>query len=226
MIELIDVNKIYGQKNLFHNINLTINEGEFVVINGMSGSGKSTLLNIIGHLDQADKGSVKINGNFYNKKKEIQELRKHFFGYIFQNYALLDNESVENNLNLIFKSKIENKMEQIKQVLNMVGLDNTMLKLKVNQLSGGEQQRVAIARVLLKPFKVILADEPTGNLDDKNKVIIFQLLKSIQQNGKTVICVSHDPDIITYATRIITLENNNINITCKENFNELIKVSD
>ncbi|PFO91706.1 ABC transporter ATP-binding protein [Bacillus cereus] len=212
MIELNDIKKAYGSKIILNNIDLKIDNGEFVVINGLSGSGKSTLINIIGHLDTADEGFVKINGRVYSSKKELRELRKNYFGYIFQNYALIDNETVETNLMLAVEDK-GNKKEKIKQVLSKVGLKNSILTLKINQLSGGEQQRVAIARVLLKPFQTILADEPTGNLDNKNKEEIFKLLKSIQGSGKTVICVSHDMDIQKYADKIISLENENLIIT-------------
>ncbi|MEC3471202.1 ABC transporter ATP-binding protein [Bacillus tropicus] len=209
MIELNDIKKTYGSKIILNNIDLKIDNGEFVVINGLSGSGKSTLINIIGHLDTVDKGFVKIDGKVYSSKKEQRELRKNYFGYIFQNYALVDNETVETNLLLAVEDKV-NKSEKIRKVLSEVGLEDSILKLKINQLSGGEQQRVAIARVLLKPFKTILADEPTGNLDDKNKEGIFRLLKSIQGLGKTVICVSHDMDIHKYADKIISLENENL----------------
>ncbi|TBX38948.1 ABC transporter ATP-binding protein [Bacillus thuringiensis] len=212
MIALNDIKKAYGSKIILNNIDLKIDNGEFVVISGLSGSGKSTLINIIGHLDTADEGFVKINGRVYSSKKELRELRKNYFGYIFQNYALIDNETVETNLMLAVEDK-GNKKEKIKQVLSKVGLENSILTLKINQLSGGEQQRVAIARVLLKPFQTILADEPTGNLDNKNKEEIFKLLKSIQGSGKTVICVSHDMDIQKYADKIISLENENLIIT-------------
>ncbi|MFI8709926.1 ABC transporter ATP-binding protein [Bacillus sp. NPDC077411] len=217
MIDLIDIEKNFYQKTILKNINLKIDEGEFVVINGLSGSGKTTLINIIGHLEKVSNGLIEIDGKRFKSKKEVQELRKNYFGYVFQNYALVDNESVENNLMLVFENKKNNKNidEQLNQALNRVGLDRTILNLKINQLSGGEQQRIAIARVLLKPFKVILADEPTGNLDDKNKESIFKLLKSIQQSGKTVICASHDSDIHKYADTIIRLENTNLTITKK-----------
>ncbi|MGM7634445.1 ATP-binding cassette domain-containing protein [Bacillus sp. Hm123] len=209
MIELNDVSKSFDGQPVLSNFSLNINKNEFVSIVGSSGSGKTTVLNLMGLLDKPDHGNVRVAGYVNPNKKEIMYLRRHIFGYIFQNYLLMDNETVLNNLLI---SKVYNEEfsdEMLISTLEKVGLDSTFLKKKVYQLSGGEQQRIAIARVMLKPCKIVLADEPTGNLDHLNKEIIVSLFRQLQSSGKTIVCVTHDKEIADKSDRVI-------NITGKE----------
>ena len=151
------------------NANFEINKGELVVIVGPSGAGKTTILNMISMIDKPDSGSISINGENSFSKKDIQNLRRYVFGYIFQNYALIENDTVKENLLLSKKYRKNFKEKELEESLEKVGISKEYLGHKVCELSGGEQQRIAIARTMLKPWEIILADEPTGNLDTSNK---------------------------------------------------------
>lgn len=194
MVILENVTKKFGDKKIFDNFNLTIKNGEFIAITGASGSGKTTLLNMIGMIEKPSQGDIYID-NFKNPiidSKNGIEILKNKIGYLFQNFALVDNETVSFNLDIALKYiKCKNKDLLKKEALKKVGLDNFESK-KIYTLSGGEQQRVALARLLLKPCDIILADEPTGSLDKKNSNMVMQLLKEINKAGKTVIIVTHD----------------------------------
>ncbi|WP_241139435.1 ABC transporter ATP-binding protein [Bacillus mycoides] len=205
MIELNNVSKIFDGKPILTNFSLNINKNEFVSIVGPSGAGKTTILNLIGLLDKPDSGNVRI-ANYENpNKKETMYLRRYMLGYIFQNYVLMDNETVSTNL-LISKT-YNNKFseEMLISTLEKVGLDSTYLNKKVYKLSGGEQQRIAIARIMLKPCEIILADEPTGNLDNLNKELIVSLFRELQSLGKTIVCVTHDKEIADNSDRVIKI---------------------
>ncbi|PGU93678.1 ATP-binding cassette domain-containing protein [Bacillus thuringiensis] len=205
MIELNNVSKTFDGKPILANFSLNINKNEFVSIVGPSGAGKTTILNLIGLLDKPDFGNVRI-ANYENpNKKETMYLRRYMLGYIFQNYVLMDNETVSTNL-LISKT-YNNKFseEMLISTLEKVGLDSTYLKKKVYKLSGGEQQRIAIARIMLKPCEIILADEPTGNLDNLNKELIVSLFRQLQSLGKTIVCVTHDKEIADNSDRVIEI---------------------
>ncbi|AOY74555.1 ABC transporter ATP-binding protein [Clostridium formicaceticum] len=208
IVETINLNKNFGNNNILNDFNLCINEQEIITITGKSGCGKSTLLNIIGLLDECTSGSLFINGKQISKitSKEAVLLRRYHIGYIFQNYALIDRDTVEENLKLAlrYSSEKDNK-GIIQQALAKVGLENYEKK-KIYELSGGEQQRVAIARVFIKPCSVILADEPTGSLDSANKLLVLNLLEQLRQEGKAVIIVTHDLDIAERFDRNIQLE--------------------
>lgn len=203
IVKLENICKSFGQKKIFDHFDLEIEKGEFVVIMGESGCGKSTLLNIMGLLDKIDSGNIELfskeNIKPFSKKAEI--LLKEKIGYLFQNYALIENETVYHNLDFVVKG---NSKKRIKEALNKIGLDGYQNK-KIYQCSGGEQQRIAIARLLLKPCELILADEPTGSLDIKNRDIIMDLLKQFHQEGKTIVLVTHDSSLKKYATRFISL---------------------
>lgn len=206
MIELKDINKKFNDKVVLDKFSLKINKNEFIAVIGKSGSGKTTLLNIIGLLDKVDSGSVKIKEYKNPNRKEIKKLRRYSLGYIFQNYALLEEETVRKNLEIAVKYNNNFEKKDLIDVLKEVGLSEDILTEKVYKLSGGEQQRVAIARMLIKPCDIILADEPTGNLDEENKNIIIKLLKKMKSDNKTIVCVTHDMDVAREADRIISLD--------------------
>ncbi|MCY7768625.1 ABC transporter ATP-binding protein [Bacillus haynesii] len=205
MIQLENISKRFDEKTVLSNFSIQIKENEFVSIVGKSGSGKTTVLNIMSLLDSPDKGDVTILGYTNPKPKEVMQLRREHLGYIFQNYVLMDNETVLTNLLLSTAYAKNFHKGQLPGVLEMVGLDKSFLKKKVYQLSGGEQQRVAIARILLKPCDIILADEPTGNLDEYNKNIVLSLFHRLKDLGKTIICVTHDQKIADCSDRVINL---------------------
>ncbi|MEK4581873.1 putative bacteriocin export ABC transporter [Bacillus sp. FSL R12-0074] len=206
-IKLNNITKKHGDKYIFQDFNLDIYKNEFVGIIGKSGSGKSTLLNIMGLLDEPNQGEVVIQGNnnaFRNKKMFFRNT----LGYVFQNYALMDNETVGANLEVALKFQKKTKQEKIdlmSEVLGQVGL-SCSLKTKVYTLSGGEQQRLAIARILLKECDIILADEPTGSLDRENRDQVIELLKKLHGKGKTIIVVTHDIDLQNLFSRVIELK--------------------
>lgn len=209
IVELNNINKSYGDKVVLNNLNLNVEAGKFTVIMGASGSGKSTLLNIIGLLDKADSGNVVLFGqkNIKPFSKKAEKILREKIGYLFQNFALVENETVAYNLKLALDNIRGNKKDRIKEALKEVGLEGYENK-KIFKCSGGEQQRVAIARLLLKPCELILADEPTGSLDVKNREIVIRLLKKMQSQGKTIIVVSHDPYFKEIADELIDLSNN------------------
>lgn len=205
MIELSNINKSFDKRIILSNVSLSIRANEFVCITGESGVGKTTLLNIIGLLYKPDSGEVNLNGKVNFSKRDILRLRRQFFGYIFQDYLLMIDKTVEENINI---SKNRNKQwtkKDTNEIIEKVGLDHSYLNRKVSYLSGGEQQKVAIARMMLKPFELVLADEPTGNLDYKNKRDIIEIFKDIKKAGKTIICVTHDKEVADSADRIINL---------------------
>lgn len=209
VLELKGISKKYGSRTLFENFNLTVYENEMVCIAGASGSGKSTLLNIIGMFEKPDEGEVLLFGKPLPKadSKEGRKLMHDHILYLFQNFALVENESVDYNLEIpLLDSRMSKKVKQRAktQVLNRVGL-KTPLKEKIFHLSGGEQQRIAIARGYLKKFDILLADEPTGSLDEMNRDEIMRILYEFQKDGKTIVVVSHDPVIMDGCQRVVRI---------------------
>lgn len=194
---------------ILKNINLEIEEGEFVSIIGPSGSGKSTLMHLIGALDTPTKGHIYIrNKNIANMtEKQLAEIRNDEIGFVFQQFNLLPKTSALQNvmLPLLYAKDKKNSEQKAIQMLTKVGLENK-LKNTPNQLSGGQQQRVAIARALINNPKIILADEPTGNLDTKTGENIMQTLKDLNKEGKTVIIVTHDSEIASQTKRQIKIK--------------------
>lgn len=197
-----NITKSFGNKILFKDFNFHIEGGEFVCFSGESGAGKTTLLNIIGLLEPIDSGKLLINGREYKTNKDKRKFYAEEVGFLFQNFALLENKTVEQNLKIV-KAKGDLSY-RIDESLKVVGLTDKMNN-KVYTLSGGEQQRIALARLILKPCNIILADEPTGSLDKRNAELVIGLLKKINSMGKTVIIVSHDEYVKNSADRIIEL---------------------
>jgi putative ABC transport system ATP-binding protein len=207
--ELVDVSKRYQDRLVLDHINLKVYEGEMVAITGKSGSGKTTVLNIMGLLENPSSGTVKL----FDKKSprigsaQANRLLRTRIAYLFQNYALIDDATVDYNLEipLLYSRKTRKEKQKLKlDALEKVGL-NIPLKQKTYGLSGGEQQRVAIARILLRPCDLILADEPTGSLDVDNRNEIVKILKKLNDEGKTIIVVTHDEYVAEACGRTIKL---------------------
>lgn len=205
MIEIKNLNKKFNDKVIFNNLNLTIEDGEMLAISGASGSGKTTLLNILGKLDKEYDGNIIIDNKNLKTITQTNYLRN-TIGYLFQNYALADNLTVTRNLDFSLKYSDDKSLEAKENALEMVGLDpKEYLNKKIYTLSGGEQQIVALARLFLKPCSIILADEPTGSLDVKNRDVVLEILRKMNEHGKTVIVVTHDPYVLTVCDRVIKI---------------------
>lgn len=210
MISINNLTKKYNDKIIFDKFKCIIKTNEFVCIVGASGCGKSTLLNIIGQIDTDYDGELIIDGNHMSKlsNKEREKFIRNNINYLFQNFALIDSMTVEENLMIgleYTKKSKQEKKDDINKALAKVGLSNYENK-KVFTLSGGEQQRVALARIMVKPGNIILADEPTGNLDSKNSELVIDILKKLQKDGKTVVVVTHSNEFSKVGDRIINLK--------------------
>ena len=199
-IDLLNVSKSFGSKKIFTDLNLRFESGKSYALIGGSGSGKSTLLNIIGRLEKIDSGNVLVDEQDIWKIKE-RTFFKNTVGYVFQNYSLIENKTVYDNLKLITKDK-----KIIADVLEKVGLSSDYLHQKIYELSGGQAQRVAIARMLMKPRKIILADEPTGALDGEIGKEIIRLLLNERDEDKYVIIATHDPAVYNKVDVIIDMK--------------------
>lgn len=224
MIELKNITKIYNEKD--HNklkalnfINLKINKGELVAIVGPSGSGKTTLLNIIGCIDKSTEGEYIFNNvNIENfNSKQLCEFRNKSIGFIFQNFNLLNNYNLIDNISvpLKYSKNKKNIYERAMEMLKSLELKSHALKTP-DKLSGGQKQRVAIGRALINNPELILADEPTGALDQKTGELIIDMLVDINNNGKTIIIITHDMNIANKCKRIIKI-NDGIIISDKKN---------
>ena len=216
MLKLIDVKKEYqtpgGCFFALDGVALCVEEGEFVAIVGKSGSGKSTLLNMIGTLDSVTSGSILLDGQDIAtmKGKQLAEVRNQSIGFVFQRFNLEPEYTVYQNVELPLVISGSTKNEQkVQAVLEQLDL-TSKTKLKTKLLSGGEQQRVAIARAIINDPKLILADEPCGNLDTTNSNIVMSILQALNQQGKTIILVTHDQEDARKAQRIVTLSNGRI----------------
>lgn len=216
MISVQNVSKKFGSREILKDLSFDVEENEFVALVGPSGSGKSTLLNMIGLLDNIDSGKILINGKILPKvnSRSAVNYRKNVINYLFQSNALISTSSVKDNLMLAMTftnfSK-EEKEKKIKEILRFVGLENR-LDSKVNELSGGEQQRIAIVRAILKPGEIILADEPTGSLDPDMAQKSFDLIRSLRdQFGKTILIVTHNLDHAKQCDRIVSLKSGFVN---------------
>lgn len=218
LIEIKDMMKIYNpgenEVRALDGIDLNVEEGEFVAIIGQSGSGKSTLMNMIGCLDIPTSGTYFLNGKNVEKLKDDQlsEIRNEQIGFIFQGFNLISNlTAVENvELPLIYRRVPAGERHKLSiEALKKVGLEHRM-DHRPNQMSGGQQQRVAIARALAAAPPVILADEPTGNLDSKSSQEIMDILRKLHSEGRTVILITHDDGIAATAKRIIRIKDGKI----------------
>lgn len=207
--EIHNIAKSYGSTCLWQNVNMQIHASEMIAITGKSGSGKTTLLNMMGVLEKPDTGTITLFGHKapHPSSRQATILRRHKIAYLFQNYALIDQSTVDANLDVALAYSHKSKQEKKKlkqQALEQVNL-SIPLHQKVYELSGGEQQRLAIARILLKPFELILADEPTGSLDPDSRDEVLALLCSLNDKGKTIIMVTHDPVVANKCSRIIDI---------------------
>lgn len=222
MLELKNVSKNYFEGNTKHsvlnNFELSISKGEIIILLGKSGSGKSTLLNIISGIDVPDGGSVKIDGTDITKLSEKKRtlVRRHKIGFIFQFFNLIPTLTVKENLQLPLElNDDDNQEERIKSILTEVGLLDRA-DTYPDKLSGGEQQRIAIARALIHNPDIILADEPTGNLDYETGLQIVDLLdRVVKKKGKTMIMVTHSKDVIGLADKIYSLKEGKLTETKK-----------
>lgn len=216
LLELNKVKKIYQQGKIevpaLRGIDLTVEQGEFTTIFGPSGSGKTTLLNMIGCLDTPSEGEVKLNGDEVSKlsQTELAMVRRYNIGFVFQAYNLIPvltaYENVEFAVRLIHHLKEEEMKEKVLNILEAVGLKGLETR-RPNELSGGEKQRVAIARALVKEPKIVLADEPTANLDSETAADVVDIMRKMNKElGTTFIFSTHDPAVMKYASRFINLK--------------------
>lgn len=190
------------------NFNFEVDKGDFVAIVGPSGAGKSTLLHILGGLEKPDNGFVLLNGeNIYKDEKELDNIRNQYFGFVFQFHYLLDDFTAIENVALpaMITGKKDEAFKKAKAILEKMGLINRLNHFP-NELSGGEQQRVAIARALINDPLIIFADEPTGNLDKENSKIVIDEFKRLNEQGITILMVTHDEHIASQAKKILRLE--------------------
>ncbi len=214
VIDVIDVRKSYHRGGMempiLNGIDLTVRSGEFLAIMGPSGSGKSTLMNMIGCLDRPTGGHVILKGKDINKvsDNELAHLRGQEIGFVFQTFNLIPRMTAIQNVELpsfANKKNTENYHEKAKELLKLVGLEDRM-DHKTTELSGGQCQRVAIARSLINDPGLILADEPTGNLDSKTTGEIMKIFSDLHEQGRTIVMITHDPDIAEFADRMVLVK--------------------
>ncbi|MEM0450397.1 MAG: ABC transporter ATP-binding protein [Nitrososphaerota archaeon] len=226
MLELIDVWKVYRTGSVeypaLRGVTLRIEDGEFVAVVGPSGSGKTTLLNLVGALDLPTKGDIVLNGTSYTSlgRSGLNELRRKELGFVFQTFNLLSHLTALENVELPLITAGVPRSERRRRALEMLarlGMENKASK-KPTELSGGEQQRVAIARALVNNPSVILADEPTGNLDSANAKNVVELLREInEREGKTILLVTHNLEIAEYADRIVRMRDGRVESEVRRN---------
>ncbi len=208
MIEISHVTKIYDKRLVVNDVSFSVENGSFVSIVGKSGSGKTTLMNMIGSLLLPDMGTITVDGKDISSfsEKEIARYRNETIGFIFQDFHLEPAYSVYENVTLPVEISGNRKgmKQRAKDVLKMVGMSD-YIKSKVTELSGGEQQRICIARAMIQQPRIILADEPCGNLDTYNSQIVMELLRGLAAKGCTVLLITHNPDAAQMTDRIITL---------------------
>ena len=211
ILTLTEISKIYGDLKALDKINLTVEEGEWLSIMGPSGSGKTTLMNIIGCMDKPSLGKIDLAGQDISKlsSKELTIVRRDMIGLVFQQFHLVNYlTALENVMLAQYYHSITDEKEAM-EALDRVGLADRAKHLP-SQLSGGEQQRVCVARALINQPEIILADEPTGNLDDANEEVVVELFRKLHSEGTTLIVVTHDIEVAEVAQRMIVLRNGKI----------------
>lgn len=202
MIEIKNITKSFGNKKIFTDFSMTIPDGAFKIFAGKSGCGKTTLLNMIGAIESPDSGTITVNGLNIHKRANTRKYFSEQAGFLFQNFALIEEETVEDNLNYIQKKHRSGRsMDEILDLLGLLDKKN----VEVYKLSGGEQQRIALARLMFKKCDIILADEPTGSLDYENADIVMNILHDFNNQGKTIIMVTHDEKIISEEKDVVRL---------------------
>ena len=218
VIQVDNIHKVYDSTDVrvhaLRGVSLTVESGDFVAIMGTSGSGKSTLMNILGCLDRPTKGQYLLDGvdvsNF--SRDQRADIRNHKIGFVFQGYNLLRRTSATENVELpLIYSNVPaaDRLRRSLEALRVVGLADKS-ESQPNQLSGGQQQRVAIARALVNEPALLLADEPTGNLDTRTSIDIMSIFQRLNDNGMTIVVVTHEPDIAQYAKRIVVMRDGQI----------------
>ena len=211
ILTLSGISKIYGDLKALDNINLNVEEGEWLSIMGPSGSGKTTLMNIIGCMDKPSRGKIELAGQDISKlsSKELTVVRRDTIGLVFQQFHLVNYLTALENVMMAQYYHSMPDEEEAMEALASVGLKERAKHLP-NQLSGGEQQRVCIARALINHPKLLLADEPTGNLDEKNELLVMEIFEKLHNTGSTIIVVTHDPEVADQAERMVVLEHGKI----------------
>ena len=206
MMTITNLTHYYNKDLALENINLEIKSGEFIAIIGESGSGKSTLLSILSTLLKPTSGDIVYENTNYKDIKNIDDFRKNNIGFIFQFHYLINYLSVKENINLANEKASK---EEIFDLLKLLGIENLIDKYP-NEISGGQRQRVAIARALINNPKIIFADEPTGNLDSKNSLNVFELFKTFANKGTTIIVATHDKSLAELANKIYEVKDGKI----------------
>ena len=211
ILTLNGISKIYGDLKALDNINLNVEEGEWLSIMGPSGSGKTTLMNIIGCMDKPSLGKIELAGQDISKlsAKDLTVVRRDTIGLVFQQFHLVNYLTALENVMMAQYYHSMPDEEEAMEALASVGLKERAKHLP-NQLSGGEQQRVCIARALINHPKLLLADEPTGNLDEKNELLVMEIFEKLHNTGSTIIVVTHDPEVADQAERMVVLEHGKI----------------
>ncbi|WP_066404236.1 ABC transporter ATP-binding protein [Aliarcobacter cryaerophilus] len=207
MIKVKNLTHYYNNDKALENINLEINKGEFICLVGESGSGKSTILSIISTLLKPTKGELFFENLNYKNIKDIYDFRKTNIGFIFQFHYLINYLTVKENIKLANEKATENEIHNLLKILRIDNLSNKY----PNEISGGQRQRVAIARALINKPKVIIADEPTGNLDSKNSLNVFEIFKKLSQEQVTIIVATHDKNLAQIANKIYEVKDEKIN---------------
>ncbi|QNK85519.1 ABC transporter ATP-binding protein [Aliarcobacter cryaerophilus] len=207
MIKVKNLTHYYNNDKALENINLEINKGEFICLVGESGSGKSTILSIISTLLKPTKGELIFENLNYKNIKDIDDFRKTNISFIFQFHYLINYLTVKENIKIANEKATENEIHNLLKILRIENLSNKY----PNEISGGQRQRVAIARALINKPKVIIADEPTGNLDSKNSLNVFEIFKKLSQEQVTIIVATHDKNLAQIANKIYEVKDGKIN---------------